>query len=103
MEKLLPDLTQDHLTVVLGDHDYRVIRPWGKLPRGVAFNHISQLALDRHDRVYVFQRGNPPVLVFEPSGAFAGSWGEGAFCDAHGITVTADDRVLLVDRDAHQV
>ena len=51
----------------------------------------------------MFQRGDPPVIVFEPSGAFRGAWGEGRIADAHGICVSPDDRVFLVDRDAHQI
>jgi sugar lactone lactonase YvrE len=53
--------------------------------------------------VYVFQRAEPPVLAFAPSGALRGGLAEGRIADAHGIAITPDDRLLLVDRDAHQV
>lgn len=93
----------EQLVVALGDRRYRVERPWGELPSGLAFDFISQLAIDSEGRVYVFQRGNPPVIVFEPSGAFRVAWGDGRVADAHGICVSPDDRVFLVDRDAHQI
>lgn len=93
----------DRLVVALGDRRYHVERPWGVLPPDMAFGLISQLALDSAGRVYVFQRGDPPVLVFEPSGAFRAAWGQGRFADAHGIYISPDDLVFLVDRDAHQV
>ena len=35
------------------------------------------MAADSRDRVYVFHRGDPPVLVFDRDGTFRGSWGEG--------------------------
>jgi peptidylglycine monooxygenase len=73
------------------------------LPDGLNFAALSTIAVDRRGRVYAFQRTDPPVVVFEPSGAFHAAWGEGLVADAHGIHVSADDRVFLVDRDAHQV
>ena len=94
---------EENLTVVLGDRFYRVERPWGRVPPGVDMSPVSQLALDSAGRVYVYRRADPPVLVFEPSGEFAGGLGEGRICDAHGICITPDDRVFLVDRDAHQI
>ena len=35
------------------------------------------MAADSEDRVYVFNRGEHPVIVLRPDGAFLGSWGEG--------------------------
>jgi sugar lactone lactonase YvrE len=42
-------------------------------------------------------------LVFEPSGRFHAAWGHDRIADAHGISISPDDRVFLVDRDAHQI
>ena len=56
---------EDGLVVTLGDQRYRIERPWGRLPPGVGLGLVSQVAVDSADRVYVFQRGEPPVLVFE--------------------------------------
>jgi DNA-binding beta-propeller fold protein YncE len=89
--------------VALGDWLYRVDRSWAKLPQSFTLDAVSQVAVDSHDRVYVFQRGDPPVIIFDQSGSFVGSWGAGLIADAHGIFITKDDRVLLVDRDGHQV
>ena len=93
----------DSLVVVLGDRRYHIERPWGVLPSDMEFGLISQLALDSEGCVYVFQRAEPPVLVFEPSGKFRAAWGHGRVADAHGIFISPEDRVFLVDRDAHQV
>ncbi len=91
------------LIVTLGTRRYRVERPWGTLPPDLGLVAISQLAVDSRGRVYVFQRSDPTVVVFEPSGAFRAAWGRGRIADAHGIFITGDDRVFLVDRDAHQI
>ena len=96
-------MSSDDLAVVLGDRRYRVERPWGQWPGSMARSQISQLAVDSKGVVYVFQRGEPPVLAFTLSGALQGGLAEGRIADAHGIAITSDDRLLLVDRDAHQV
>ena len=94
---------RDDLVVPMKGRDYAVECPWGTLPDGQVFGPVSQLAIDSNDRVYVFQRSNPPVLVFDSEGLLVDSWGEGEFSDAHGIFITTDDLVLLVDRDAHEI
>ena len=93
----------ENLVVAMGDRRYRVERPWGELPSDIRLHAVSQLAVDSHGRVYVFQRSDPPVVVFEASGAFRTAWGHGRIADGHGIYIAEDDRVFLVDRDAHQI
>jgi peptidylglycine monooxygenase len=87
------------LQVVLGSRRYAVVDDWNRVRLG----HVSQLALDSSGKVYVFQRTGSPIVVLTQDGEFAGSWGTGEISDPHGIFITRDDRVLLVDRDAHQV
>ncbi|HEX9871230.1 MAG TPA: hypothetical protein VGC99_22040, partial [Candidatus Tectomicrobia bacterium] len=54
---------------------------------------------DAQDRVYAFQRKDPPIAVFDRQGKFLTSWGNGAFLFAHGIFI-ANDTVYLTDRDS---
>src|SRR5258708_1035598 len=89
----------DILQVALGAHRYAVVHPWNRVQLG----HVSQLALDSAGRVYAFQRTGSPIAVLTSDGELATSWGLGQISDPHGIFITADDRVLLVDRDAHQI
>jgi peptidylglycine monooxygenase len=96
-------MVKTQLVVGLADDLYSVERPWGELPDGVCLKDVSDVAVDSCDRVFVFQRTDPPVVIFEPDGSYAGSWGSRLLADAHGIFITPDDRVLLCDRDAHQV
>ena len=81
------------LVVSLGDQRYAVERPWGALPAGIEYGVVSHGAVDSHDQVYVFQRGDPPVVVFAPDGTFVRAWGSGLIADAHGIFITPDDLV----------
>jgi peptidylglycine monooxygenase len=96
-------MARTELVVGLGEELFSIERPWGELPPDVAISDVSDVAVDSRDRVYVFQRADPPIIIFESDGTFAGAWGTGQLADAHGIFITPDDRVLLCDRDAHQV
>jgi hypothetical protein len=100
MRRVIVDtqIATDGLRVVLGTRRYAVVSPWNRVPLG----HISQLAVDRAGRVYVFQRTGSPILVLGSEGDLVDSWGTGQISDPHGIFIDADDRVLLVDRDTHR-
>jgi DNA-binding beta-propeller fold protein YncE len=80
-----------------------VVRPWGVLPAHIEYGVVSHVAVDSHDNLYVFQRGEPPVVVFDPTGGYLQSWGSGLIADPNGIFITPDDLVVLIDRDGHQV
>jgi DNA-binding beta-propeller fold protein YncE len=86
-------------TVGTGKYTYNVIQDWAKLPPGETFAMVSAVATDAQDRVYAFQRKDPPIAVFDRQGKFLTSWGNGAFLFAHGIFI-ANDTVYLTDRDS---
>jgi len=67
------------------------------------FGVISSVAVDSASRVYVYQRADPPVVVFDAEGNYLSSWGKGQLGDAHGIFISRQDDVYLVDRDFHRV
>jgi DNA-binding beta-propeller fold protein YncE len=90
---------------VLGtdSYTYTVKKSWGTLPEGVGFADLSAVAVDSQDRVYVYQRGDPPIFVFDSSGDYVRSLGSGVIRDPHGMFVSSDDHLFLVDRDGHEV
>ncbi|MEQ9121053.1 MAG: peptidyl-alpha-hydroxyglycine alpha-amidating lyase family protein, partial [Alphaproteobacteria bacterium] len=53
--------------------------------------------------VYVFNRGEHPMIVFEADGTFVKSWGEGVFSRAHGIHVGPDGMLYCTDDGDHTV
>lgn len=94
------------------------------LPHGVLLHEAAAVAVDAQDRVHCFNRGNVPVLVFDPNGQLVHRWGNptpfaGAyatpddpsrlrwrgseFVTPHGITIDADGHVWLVDVGAHTI
>jgi DNA-binding beta-propeller fold protein YncE len=90
--------------VAFGSQIYKVVRPFATWPSStVAIGIFSKGAVDSKGNLHVCQRADPPVLVFDRQGRYVRSIGEGRRADSHGIWITADDRVLLVDRDAHQL
>src|SRR5688572_18189277 len=96
-------LSKTGLTVTLAGQFYEVDSPWGSGIPEKQFTSISHIATDSRDRVYVFQRDNPPVVGFDQAGRYLSSWGGGAIAHPHGIFIARGDRVFLVDRDGHQV
>ena len=94
---------RDELIVLMGEQRYKVDHSWAKFSHNECFGKISRLALDSSGNLYVFQRTNPPVLVFSNNGKRIDCWGEGVFADAHGIFINKDDLIMLVDRDGHEI
>jgi len=86
-----------------GEHRYRVIENWAKLPEGWEFKDVAAVAVDSKDRVYCFNRGEHPMMVFDRDGNFLKSWGEGQFPRAHGIYIDANDILYLTDDGGHFV
>lgn len=88
-----------------GDFRYEYQPEWPRMPGGISLGEPSGVAVDSMDRVYVYQRLGPPVLVFDRDGQFLESWERrnGIPLDAHHIHIGPDDTVYLADRDAHQV
>src|SRR3954462_12380042 len=80
-----------------GDYRYKQIHDFLKLPTGESFGLVSRVATDSQDRVYVFQRKDPPVVVFDPAGKYLGAWGAGEITDPHGLKIV-DDVVYTTDR-----
>src|SRR6266568_6934036 len=81
-----------------GKYTYELIQDFPKLPAGESLGIVSTVATDSQDRVYVFQRKDPPVMVFDRNGTYLRCWGIGAFANPHGIYI-ADDVVYLTDRE----
>ena len=85
-------------TVGAGKYTYHLIQDWAKLPPGESLGSCSAIATDSQDRVYVFQRKEPPVVIFDREGNYLGSWGNGNFVSPHGLYIS-DDIVYVTDRE----
>ena len=86
-----------------GEYTYEVAEGWGNLPDGWSFKEAAAVGVDSNDNVYVFNRGEHPMMVFDREGNFLRSWGEGVFPRAHGITIMPDDTIFATDDGDHTV
>ena len=80
---------------------FQVVDGWAKLPPGYHFKEASSVAVDAHDNIYVFCRGDHPVIVFDREGNFLRAWGKGMITRAHSIIIGPDEAVWLVDDAGH--
>ena len=64
------------VTVGSGKFTYEVVEGWETLPEGYSWNEVAAVAVDANDRVYAFNRGPNPMIVFDSDGNFLSSWGE---------------------------
>lgn len=82
---------------------FEVCEGWGVLPEGMHFVEVAAVATDSRDRVFVFNRGAHPIVIFNRDGRYLDCWGEGLFGRAHGLTIGPDDSVYCTDDVDHTV
>jgi len=82
---------------------YRPVPGWGTLPEGWSLYEVVSVATDSQGLVYVFNRGDHPLIVFDRDGRFLRSHGEGKFKRPHGLTIGPDDALYLTDDFDHTV
>lgn len=95
--------SQSTATVGTGRFTYTADDKWAKLPEGWSFVEVVGVGTDRQDRVFVFNRGEHPVIVLDRDGNFLRCWGEGLFARPHGLFVGPDDSVYCTDDQGHKV
>lgn len=82
---------------------FDAIADWARRPEGYSWSEVAGVATDSQDRVFVFNRGEHPMMIFDRDGVFLRSWGEGLFRRAHGVTIGPDDAVYCTDDSDHVV
>ena len=85
-------------TIKTDKYDYELVQSWGTLPDGMTFGTVSSVASDSQNRVYVYQRKDPPIVVLDSDGNYLNSWGISAFNLPHGFCIV-DDVIYLTDRE----
>ena len=74
---------------------------FAKLPDGWSLTDAASVAVISKDRIYVFNRGDHPMVVLDREGNFITSWGEGLFNRAHGLHIDTDDNLYCTDDGDH--
>lgn len=92
------DPTNSSDVIGTGDYRYRVTGDnWGNLPEGWIYKEATAVAVDANDRVYVFNRGTAPMVVYDTDGNMVDHWGEGIFKNPHGVSIAPDGNLWCVD------
>ena len=71
--------------------EYNPSPGWRRRPQGWSFVEVAGEATDSRDTVYVFNRGEHPMMVFDNGDNFRHAWSEGEFVRPHGLPVGPDD------------
>ncbi|MDZ4686284.1 MAG: peptidyl-alpha-hydroxyglycine alpha-amidating lyase family protein [Planctomycetaceae bacterium] len=93
----------DAVQVGRGAFTYEARADWERRPAGYTWLEATAVAVDAEDRVYVFNRGEQPVMVFGRDGEYLHSWGAGLFARPHGIAIGPDGAVYCTDDLDHTI
>lgn len=85
------------------DFGYAPCPVWAQLAAQEPWHEVTAVTTDQHDRVYVFNRGEHPVMAYSAAGEFITAWGTQQFRRPHGIVAGADDSLYCVDDLGHSV
>ena len=91
-----------HVAFAQAARTYEKVAGWAQLPQGVAWQDMTGVDIDSKGNIYTLQRTPSKVMVFDATGRFLRTWGEGLFTKAHALRVDRDDNVWITDRDLHQ-
>lgn len=101
-----------------GEPMHRVVPAWPELPKDHVLGLCAGVAVDSHNRVFVFHRSGrqwsnpfptdpiakPTISVIDgDTGKLLETWGEDLFIMPHGLTIDREDNVWLTDVALHQV
>jgi DNA-binding beta-propeller fold protein YncE len=85
-----------------GRYRFELVPDWPRVPEGFVIGQTG-IACDSQDRVYLFNRSDHPVLVFDRDGELLSHWGEGRYTSAHHLAIDKADRLYLPIWAAHVV
>ncbi len=86
-----------------GKFRYEVIEGWAKLPPEWHLGDVAAVATDREDNVYLFTRGDHPIIVLNSAGDVLRTWGHGVFNNPHGLHLGHDGCLYCTDDGDHTV
>jgi sugar lactone lactonase YvrE len=81
----------------LPPNPYREVDNWAQLPDGMHWGQVISVDGDPEGNVWVFHRGEPPLLKFNSSGKLIASYGQGMFVQPHGLFLDHDGNIWVTD------
>ena len=83
--------------------DYHPVEAWPQVPEGWTLGETAGVAVDQDGDVWIFTRGEHPLIEFRADGTFVRSLLEGTVSRAHGLRVDKDNNIWVTDVGAHTV
>ena len=81
---------------------YEVVPGWPMLPVNSEWGAVTSIAIDGHGNIWVLNRNNPIVQIYDPEGNFLGGWTEeDPKAVPHALKFDRDGNVWLVDAGLH--
>ena len=74
-----------------------------KLPAGYSLGRCSAVATNSKGEIYLFHRGQHPILCVDADGKLLRSWGDDLIGSAHGLRVDRHDNIWVTDTGRHRV
>ena len=87
-----------------GSLQFELVEGWEQLPKGWSHVDVAGVCTDSGGRVFLYCRGDHPVIIYDRDGNFVDSWGEDMFSyRTHGMFMGRDDEMFLVDDGGNSV
>jgi DNA-binding beta-propeller fold protein YncE len=82
---------------------YVVDLTWPRKPDHIKWGQMPGVTVDARDRIYVFNRNEPAVQVYQADGTFLRAWGVEDASGAHGIRIGPENNIWTTDIRNHVV
>ncbi|MQG15311.1 MAG: hypothetical protein FI698_00655 [SAR202 cluster bacterium] len=91
--------------IKLGQNQYTYLNliNWPKLPEGIGWHEVAGVAVGSDELIYIFSRGDYPILVLDKDGNYVKTWGQGIFTSAHAITPGPENTFYCTDHFDHTI
>jgi NHL repeat len=81
-----------------GSLQFELVEGWERLPEGWSHPDVAAVCTDASGNVFLYCRGEHPIIIYDRAGHFLDSWGEGEFSyRTHGSYMNGGDELYLVD------
>src|SRR4051794_5338347 len=86
----LPAMPAEQTILSDGAFRYEVLEGWAKLPPELDLVEVAAVAVDVSDTVFLFTRGEHPLIALDRDGNVLRTFGHGVFKHPHGLHIGPD-------------
>jgi streptogramin lyase len=86
-----------------GGFRYEVLEQWAKFPPELILGEVVAVAIGENDTVFLFTRGEHPLIALDREGEVRRTFGHGVFNSPHGLDIGPDGSLYCTDAGDHTV